>query len=63
MELGVKGKTHWREPLEVMKKFEARWLEEEECSERVEEAWEKAISEGGVSLMEIQSRVLGELWH
>ena len=36
-------------------------MEEEECSERVKEAWEKAI-EGGVSLMEIQSQVLGELW-
>jgi len=45
-----------------MKKFEARWLEEEECEDRVEGAWEKAISEGEVSLMEIQSRVLGELW-
>jgi ribosomal protein S5 len=46
-----------------MKKFEARWLEEEECSEEVEEAWEKASSEAGFSLMEIQSWVLGELWH
>lgn len=45
-----------------MKKFEARWLEEEECSERVEEAWERAVSGGGVSLMEIQSCVLEELW-
>ena len=45
-----------------MKKFEARWLEEEECEDSVEGAWEKAISEGEVSLMEIQSRVLGELW-
>jgi hypothetical protein len=42
-----------------MKKFEARWLEEEECSEGVEEAWEKASSEAGFSLMEIQSWVLG----
>jgi hypothetical protein len=62
VEPGAKEKTHWREPLEVMKKFEARWLEEEECSERVQEAWEIAISEGGVSLLEIQSQVLGELW-
>lgn len=59
---GAKEKVHWSKPLEVMKKFEARWLEEEECSERVEEAWGKAIRGGGVSLMEIQSRVLGELW-
>lgn len=37
-------------------------MEEEECSERVKEAWENAISNDGVSLLEIQSRVLGELW-
>jgi len=36
--------------------------EEEECSERVKEAWENAISGGGASLVEIQARVLGELW-
>jgi hypothetical protein len=47
VEPGAKEKTHWREPLEVIKKFEARWLEEEECSERVQEAWEMVISEGG----------------
>jgi len=38
VEPGVKEKSHWREPLEFMKKFEAGWLEEEECSERVKEA-------------------------
>ena len=47
--------------MQVMKKFEARWLEEEECSERVREAWERAV-EGEVNLMEIQSQVLRELW-
>lgn len=62
VEPGVKEKSHWRKPLEVMKKFEAHWLEEEECGERVAEAWENAIRGGHVSLMEIQSRVLRELW-
>lgn len=38
VELGLEKKSHWREPLEIMKKFEVRWLEEEECSSRVEEA-------------------------
>ena len=47
--------------MQVMKKFEARWLEEEECSERVRKAWERAV-EGEVNLMEIQSQVLRELW-
>lgn len=32
--------------LEVMKKFEERWLQEEECAGHVAEAWEKAIGEG-----------------
>jgi len=36
-----------------MKKFEARWLEEEEGPARVEEAWYKALELGGTSLMEI----------
>jgi DNA-directed RNA polymerase len=58
----AKEKTQWRKPLEIMKKFEAKWLEEEECSERVEEGWEKAISRVKVSLMEIQKNVLAELW-
>jgi hypothetical protein len=35
VEPGAKEKTSWRKPLEIMKKFEARWLEEEECAERV----------------------------
>ena len=61
LEPGVREKIHWREPLQVMKKFEARWLEEEECSERVRKAWERAV-EGEVNLMEIQSQVLRELW-
>jgi hypothetical protein len=37
-------------------------LEEDDCSQWVEEAWEKAISGGSVNLMEIQSHVLGNLW-
>jgi len=61
VEPGAREKNHWRAPLQVMKKFEARWLEEEECSERVREAWEWAV-EGEVNLMEIQSQVLRELW-
>ena len=61
VEPGAREKNHWRAPLQVMKKFEARWLEEEECSERVRKAWERAV-EGEVNLMEIQSQVLRELW-
>ena len=62
VEPGAEEKAHWREPLEIMKKFETRWLEEEDCITRVEEAWNNVCSEERVSLMEIQSRVLEELW-
>jgi hypothetical protein len=60
VEQRAKEKTQWRKPLEIMKKFEARWLQEKECW--MEEAWEKAISGGDANLMEIQKRVLAELW-
>jgi hypothetical protein len=62
VEPSTKEKTQWRQPLEVMRKFETRWLEEEDCREQVEEAWEKVISDENVSLLEIQSKMLGELW-
>lgn len=62
IEPGDSERGHWRKPLEIMKKFEARWLEEDDCSIRVEEAWEKALGDGDVCLMEIQNRMLRELW-
>lgn len=62
VETGATEKQQWGQPLEIMQKFEARWLEEEECQARVEEAWENALEGGQTRLMEIQSRVLKELW-
>jgi len=32
--------------MKVLKKFEARWLEEEECSKIVEQAWKAAMEKG-----------------
>ena len=32
--------------MNVLKKFEARWLEEEECSKIVEQAWKAAMEKG-----------------
>jgi hypothetical protein len=46
----------------INSKFEAKWLEEEECHARVMESWGKAMEEGCKSMMEIQRKVLGELW-
>jgi len=42
--------------MKVLKKFEARWLEEEECSEIVEQAWKAAMEIGKTCVMDIQGR-------
>lgn len=51
------GETRWERPREVLRKFEARWMEEE-CVARVEEAWGTTL----VSIMELQGKVLAKLW-
>ena len=60
--LGERVSRGWRQPMDMLHKFEARWLEEEECSTYVEAAWLAALETGDVSLMEVQKRVLKELW-
>lgn len=50
------------QPMDVLHKFEARWLEEEDCKARVEEAWLGAMEGGDVCMMEVQRRMLNELW-
>ena len=47
---------------DVSRKFEARWLEEEECSAGVEEAWCQVLGEGEADMMEFQRKLLSELW-
>jgi hypothetical protein len=46
----------------VLRCFEARWLEEEDCVAKVEEAWSSALLDGTTTLLELRSQVLGELW-
>lgn len=58
---GDTERIRWMKPLETMRKFEARWLEEFDCGARVSEAWEKALHAGEVSLLEIQRNVLKKL--
>lgn len=48
--------------MEVIPKFEARWLEEEDCENKVVEAWRTAVEEGYNTMMEVQKKVLGDLW-
>jgi len=62
VDLGERVSRGWRQPMDMLHKFEARWLEEEECSTYVEAAWLAALETGDVSLMEVQKRVLKELW-
>lgn len=62
VEVGEREVRQWDGPREVLRKFEARWLEEEDCVARVEEAWGAAMLGGGSNILELQSLVLGELW-
>ena len=48
-------------PMQNLKKFEAQWLEEE-CTGRVVQAWSNAMDKGVSCVMEIQKKVLQELW-
>lgn len=62
VDVGDRELQRWERPREVLRKFEARWLEEEDCSAKVEEAWGMAMLEGGGNIMEMQGKVLRELW-
>jgi hypothetical protein len=62
MEVGEREVWRWESPGEVMRIFEARWLEEEDCAAKVEEAWGSALIDGTTTLFELQGHVLGELW-
>ena len=58
----VGGREEWVRPMEILKKFEARWLEEEDCGMKVEEAWTAALEDGCERLVEIERKVLTDLW-
>ena len=42
-------------------KFEAKWLEEEDCFGRVEEAWNEALELGQVEMVQMQKKILRDL--
>jgi hypothetical protein len=46
---------------DVLPKFEAKWLEEEGCWEKVESAWTEAMEAGDANVIQIQKKILGEL--
>lgn len=62
LETGGRGREEWVRPMEILKKFEARWLEEEDCGMKVEEAWTAALEDGCERLVEIERKVLTDLW-
>jgi len=62
IDVGCREITDCLQQFQVMPKFEAKWLEEEECEIRVIEAWDRAMEEGCNSMMERQRKVLGDLW-
>ena len=45
-----------------MPRFEAKWLEEDDCEARVIDAWERAMGEGSANIVEMQRKMLSELW-
>lgn len=62
IDVGTRERREWIQQMESLPKFEARWLEEDDCMARVEEAWKMALAESDTTLMEVQMRMLGELW-
>jgi len=47
---------------EILPRFEAKWLEEDDCEARVIDAWERAMGEGSANIVEMQRKMLSELW-
>ena len=62
VDVGDRVSKRWCQPMDVMRKFEARWLEEEECNARVEQSWWRAMEEGELCMVEVQKRMLSDLW-
>jgi hypothetical protein len=60
--MGERGSRNYGQPMDFLHKFEAHWLEEEECSKRVEGAWLGALQGGNVTMVDIQRKMLDELW-
>uniref|UniRef100_A0A0A9BGR6 Endonuclease/exonuclease/phosphatase domain-containing protein n=1 Tax=Arundo donax TaxID=35708 RepID=A0A0A9BGR6_ARUDO len=46
---------------DVSPKFEAKWLDEDGCSDHVLKAWSEAMESGAIGMMEVQKKILGEL--
>jgi hypothetical protein len=62
VDVGERDDIYRGSPMEIMQKFEARWLEEEECQTKVQQAWAASIQKGGNSMIQIQGEILKELW-
>jgi hypothetical protein len=53
--------VEWNGNLEFRSKFEAKWFEEDACEVRLLKARKNAL-EGCHNLMEVQNKILGDLW-
>ena len=58
---GEREEAWRRRSIDVSPKFEAKWLEEEDCAERVKKAWSDALEAGACNVTEIQDFVLRDL--
>jgi hypothetical protein len=57
IDMGRKDFRFWKGQAEILSKFEARWLEEEDGEVKVLEAWRAAMEEGHICVMEIKKGV------
>ncbi|XP_021304035.1 uncharacterized protein LOC110430565 [Sorghum bicolor] len=62
IDVGCRQNMDCLQQMQIMPKFEAKWLEEEECEIRVTKAWGIAMEEGCNTMMQMQMKVLGDLW-
>jgi hypothetical protein len=61
IDTGEREEAWRRRSIDVSPKFEAKWLEEEDCAERVKKAWSDALEAGACNVTEIQDFVLRDL--
>ena len=53
IDVGSRGRREWCGQVEILPKFEAKWLQEDECEDRVMAAWRRAMEEGCNTMVEV----------
>ena len=61
IDVGSRERKDWCRQVEILPKFEAKWLEEDECEGRVMAAWRTATEAGCNTMVQLQKKLLGNL--